>query len=53
VTHGDEGSVSDADEYRPTMEQALALGLTAVIEIPVDYCEILPLVQPMRLRAVD
>jgi acetolactate synthase-1/2/3 large subunit len=45
--------VSDADEFRPTLERALALGSPAVIEIPVDYRENLPLVQPMRLREVD
>ena len=43
--------VSDADEFRPTLEWALALGPPAVIEIAVDYRENLPLVQPMRLRA--
>ena len=45
--------MSDADELRPTLERALALGTPAVIEIAVDYHENLPLVQPMRLRAVD
>ena len=45
--------VGDADEFRPTLERALALGSPAVIEIPVDYRDNLPLVQPMRLRAVD
>ena len=45
--------VSDADEFRPTLERALALGSPAVIEIPVDYRDNLPLVQPMRMRAVD
>jgi acetolactate synthase-1/2/3 large subunit len=45
--------VNDADEFRPTLERALALRTPAVIEIPVDYRENLPLVQPMRLRAVD
>lgn len=45
--------VNDADEFRPTLERALALGSPAVIEIPVDYRDNLPLVQPMRLRAVD
>jgi hypothetical protein len=29
------------------------MGSPAVIEIPVDYRESLPLVQPMRLREVD
>jgi acetolactate synthase I/II/III large subunit len=45
--------VSDADEFRPTLERALTLKTPAVIEIAVDYRENLPLVQPMRLRAVD
>jgi acetolactate synthase-1/2/3 large subunit len=45
--------VDAADELRPTLERALALGSPAVIEIPVDYRENLPLVQPMRLREVD
>jgi acetolactate synthase-1/2/3 large subunit len=45
--------VNDADEFRPTLERALALKAPAVIEIPVDYRDNLPLVQPMRLRAVD
>jgi acetolactate synthase-1/2/3 large subunit len=45
--------VGDADEFRPTLERALALGSPAVIEIPVDYRENLPLVQPMRMRMVD
>ncbi len=45
--------VSDADDFRPTLERALALKAPAVIEIAVDYRENLPLVQPMRLRAVD
>jgi acetolactate synthase-1/2/3 large subunit len=45
--------VNDADEFRPTLERALALKTPAVIEIAVDYRENLPLVQPMRLRAVD
>jgi acetolactate synthase-1/2/3 large subunit len=45
--------VNEADEFRPTLEQALALKAPAVIEIAVDYRENLPLVQPMRLRAVD
>jgi acetolactate synthase-1/2/3 large subunit len=45
--------VGDSDEFRPTLERALALRSPAVIEIPVDYRENLPLVQPMRLRAVD
>jgi acetolactate synthase-1/2/3 large subunit len=45
--------VNDADEFRPTLERALALKSPVVIEIPIDYRENLPLVQPMRLRAVD
>ncbi len=45
--------VNDAQELRPVLERALALGSPAVIEIPVDYRENLPLVQPMKLRAVD
>jgi acetolactate synthase-1/2/3 large subunit len=45
--------VNEASEFRPTLERALALGSPALIEIPVDYRENLPLVQPMRLRAVD
>jgi acetolactate synthase-1/2/3 large subunit len=45
--------VDDADAFRPTLERALALKAPAVIEIAVDYRENLPLVQPMRLRAVD
>jgi acetolactate synthase-1/2/3 large subunit len=45
--------VGDADEFRPTLERALALGSPAVIEIPVNYRDNLSLVQPMRLRAVD
>jgi acetolactate synthase-1/2/3 large subunit len=45
--------VNEADELRPVLERALALGSPAVIEIPVDYRENLPLVQPMKLRAVD
>lgn len=44
---------ADADDFRPTLERALALKAPAVIEIAVDYRENLPLVQPMRLRAVD
>jgi thiamine pyrophosphate-dependent acetolactate synthase large subunit-like protein len=44
---------TDAGEFRPTLERALALKAPAVIEIAVDYRENLPLVQPMRLRAVD
>ena len=44
---------ADADDFRPTLERALALKVPAVIEIAVDYRENLPLVQPMRLRAVD
>ena len=31
--------VTDADEFRPTLERALALKSPAVIEIPVDYRE--------------
>ncbi len=45
--------VDHADRFRPTLERALTLGSPAVIEIAVDYRENLPLVQPMRLRAVD
>ncbi len=45
--------VNDADEFRPTLERALALKSPAVIEIPIDYRENLPLVQPMRLRPID
>jgi acetolactate synthase-1/2/3 large subunit len=45
--------VGDADEFRPILERALALKAPAVIEIPVDYRDNLPLVQPIRLRAVD
>jgi acetolactate synthase I/II/III large subunit len=45
--------VKDANDLRPMLEQALALKTPAVIEIPVDYRDNLPLVQPMRLRAVD
>jgi hypothetical protein len=40
---------SDDVEFRPS----LALGSPAVIEVPVDDRESLPLVKPMRLRAVD
>ena len=36
-----------------TLQRALALLRPAVIEIPIDDRETLPLVQPMRLRAVD
>ena len=43
--------VNHADEFRPTLERALALCSPAVIEIPIDYSENLPLVQPMRLRS--
>lgn len=45
--------IHDADEFRPTLERALALRSPAVIEIPIDYRENLDLVRPMRLRAVD
>src|SRR5262249_19809879 len=45
--------VSDAAEFRPTLERALALGSPAVIEISIDYRENLPLVRPLRMPAVD
>jgi acetolactate synthase-1/2/3 large subunit len=45
--------VNDANQFRPTLERALALRSPAVIEIAVDYSENLHLVQPMRLREID
>ena len=45
--------VGDADAFRPTLARALALRSPAVIEIPVDSRENLPLVPPLRLRAID
>ncbi len=45
--------IHDADEFRPTLERALALKSPAVIEIPIDYRDNLALVQPMRMKAVD
>lgn len=45
--------VSDTDEFRPTLERALAPGSPAVIAIPVAYRDNLPLVQPMMLWAID
>jgi acetolactate synthase-1/2/3 large subunit len=45
--------IHDADEFRPTLERALALKAPAVIEIPIDYRDNLALVEPMRWRAVD
>lgn len=45
--------VNDAEEFRPTLERALALGSPAVIEIPIDYRENLALVRPLRVRAGD
>ncbi|MBV8318242.1 MAG: hypothetical protein JOZ53_25135 [Planctomycetaceae bacterium] len=45
--------VGDADGFRPTLQRALALLTPAVVEIPIDYRETPPLVQPMRLWPID
>jgi len=45
--------VNNSDEFRPTLERALALKSPAVIEIPVDYRDNLPLVEPRRSWTID